>query len=459
MPLRRSRVDALELISTTGAQVTPRPARQLGHVRPRDRRRARRPLRDPPPDRDGPFGVDEADPERVVARGGGARPPRGLGRRRREGRAVTPPSWARGHAPSRSARSTACTAATARCSRRRVDAGPRATVVTFDPHPRVAFGKQRRADHDPRAAARADRRGGVEEALVVARSTSSSPPRAGAVRRAVPPRDRRRGRRRGRGLPLRPRRAGRPPAAAAGSGSTRASCRASRASRRRSSAGSSRAGEVAAPHGCSAGRPEVEGIVVSGDARGGTLGYPTANLCVDRGLLVPRLRHLRGRVRRAPRRGLDRDEPALRRRGAAGRGVPARLRGRPLRPAARGRALAAAAGRAGVRSEAALVEQIGRDVAEARRRPARLSRAASFSCTRSRSWHERPRIRPSFAVRPRERPLPRLRRRLLEAIVATRSGTLAAPSAATSAGSRRPSRSVADERRRSAAGLRQRRPA
>jgi riboflavin kinase / FMN adenylyltransferase len=33
--------------------------------------------------------------------------------------------------------------------------------------------------------------------------------------------------------------------------------------------------------------PEVEGIVVSGDARGGTLGYPTANLRVDPDLLVP----------------------------------------------------------------------------------------------------------------------------------------------------------------------------
>jgi riboflavin kinase / FMN adenylyltransferase len=36
------------------------------------------------------------------------------------------------------------------------------------------------------------------------------------------------------------------------------------------------------------GRPaEVEGIVVSGDARGGTLGYPTANLGVEPDLLVP----------------------------------------------------------------------------------------------------------------------------------------------------------------------------
>ena len=36
------------------------------------------------------------------------------------------------------------------------------------------------------------------------------------------------------------------------------------------------------------GRPtEVEGVVVAGDQRGGTLGFPTANLSVDRELLVP----------------------------------------------------------------------------------------------------------------------------------------------------------------------------
>ena len=36
------------------------------------------------------------------------------------------------------------------------------------------------------------------------------------------------------------------------------------------------------------GRPvEVEGVVVAGDARGGTLGFPTANLAVDPLLLVP----------------------------------------------------------------------------------------------------------------------------------------------------------------------------
>jgi riboflavin kinase/FMN adenylyltransferase len=36
------------------------------------------------------------------------------------------------------------------------------------------------------------------------------------------------------------------------------------------------------------GRPaEVEGVVVSGDQRGGTLGFPTANIAVEPGLLVP----------------------------------------------------------------------------------------------------------------------------------------------------------------------------
>jgi riboflavin kinase/FMN adenylyltransferase len=33
--------------------------------------------------------------------------------------------------------------------------------------------------------------------------------------------------------------------------------------------------------------PELDGTVVGGDQRGGTLGYPTANLAVDPGLLVP----------------------------------------------------------------------------------------------------------------------------------------------------------------------------
>jgi riboflavin kinase/FMN adenylyltransferase len=48
-----------------------------------------------------------------------------------------------------------------------------------------------------------------------------------------------------------------------------------------------RAGEIEAAARMLGRPPEVEGIVVSGDARGGTLGFPTANLSVDPRLLVP----------------------------------------------------------------------------------------------------------------------------------------------------------------------------
>jgi riboflavin kinase / FMN adenylyltransferase len=47
------------------------------------------------------------------------------------------------------------------------------------------------------------------------------------------------------------------------------------------------AGDVEGAAGLLGRPPEVEGTVVSGDARGGTLGYPTANLRVDPDLLVP----------------------------------------------------------------------------------------------------------------------------------------------------------------------------
>jgi riboflavin kinase/FMN adenylyltransferase len=48
-----------------------------------------------------------------------------------------------------------------------------------------------------------------------------------------------------------------------------------------------RAGEVERAAGLLGRPPEVEGIVVAGDARGGTLGFPTANLRLDPELLVP----------------------------------------------------------------------------------------------------------------------------------------------------------------------------
>ena len=48
-----------------------------------------------------------------------------------------------------------------------------------------------------------------------------------------------------------------------------------------------RAGEIARAAALLGRAPEVEGTVVAGDARGGTLGFPTANLSVDPQLLVP----------------------------------------------------------------------------------------------------------------------------------------------------------------------------
>jgi riboflavin kinase / FMN adenylyltransferase len=48
-----------------------------------------------------------------------------------------------------------------------------------------------------------------------------------------------------------------------------------------------RAGEIEAAARLLGRPPEVEGTVVSGEARGGTLGYPTANLAVPAELVVP----------------------------------------------------------------------------------------------------------------------------------------------------------------------------
>jgi riboflavin kinase / FMN adenylyltransferase len=48
-----------------------------------------------------------------------------------------------------------------------------------------------------------------------------------------------------------------------------------------------RAGEIERGAASLGRPPEVEGTVVAGDARGGTLGFPTANLSIDPRLLVP----------------------------------------------------------------------------------------------------------------------------------------------------------------------------
>ena len=86
-----------------------------------------------------------------------------------------------------------------------------------------------------------------------------------------------------------------------------------------------------------------------GRPRGGTLGFPTANLARRADLLVPAFGIYAGAALDQPRGDVDRRQPALRRRRAEGRGVPARLRRRPLRRAPRRRALGAPPRRGGVR--------------------------------------------------------------------------------------------------------------
>ena len=98
------------------------------------------------------------------------------------------------------------------------------------------------------------------------------------------------------------------------------------------------------------GRPfELDGIVVAGDQRGGTLGYPTANLRLEPGQLArsPPIHAGIGPVTRP--RSQCRDRTRLRRPRAPNRAPSPRLRGRSLRKAARDRALGATPRRGRVR--------------------------------------------------------------------------------------------------------------
>ena len=139
----------------------------------------------------------------------------------------------------------------------------------------------------------------------------------------------------------------------------------SRASRRGTSARCSRRGRASTPRSCSAGRAEVEGTVVLGDERGGTLGFPTANLAPPADLLVPALGIYAGSAlghRAAVSIGTNPHYGGTERRIEA---YPARLHRRPLRQPGRRRALAAAARRGGLRVRG------GADRADRRRRRAR----------------------------------------------------------------------------------------
>jgi riboflavin kinase/FMN adenylyltransferase len=167
-----------------------------------------------------------------------------------------------------------------------VDAGPTPTVVTFDPHPRIVLGNrvellttlERRLELIAAA--------GIAEALVVeftpelaavdANEFAERFLRAIGTEVVVTGPDFRFGHARGGDLGLLRRQGfdARAVPLVEGVSSTRIR-------------ELLRAGEVdgAAPL---LGRPvEVDGIVVSGDARGGTLGFPTANVRVEAELLVP----------------------------------------------------------------------------------------------------------------------------------------------------------------------------
>ena len=278
MPLRRSRVRCARRRRHDRSDGHARPARQLRNLRPRDRRGTRRSLPNSAPNRGRP----------VLRRGG--RPSRDSDRRGAGEARVKIATAPEELGPGRRAVAIG-TFDGVHLGHRRVletvrGAGLTSTVVTFDPHPRTALGnrvellttRERRLELLAEA--------GVDEALVLtfdldfARTT----PEEFAERYL-----------RGIGAEV----------VAAGSGfrfghrregdlalleSLGFDVRAVPVVEGISSSAIRalvKAGEVdrAAPM---LGRPvEVEGVVVSGDARGGTLGFPTANLRVEGDLLVP----------------------------------------------------------------------------------------------------------------------------------------------------------------------------
>ena len=165
-------------------------------------------------------------------------------------------------------------------------AGLLATAVTFEPHPRIAFG------YEVELLTTLERRleligeAGISEAWSSS-STTRSPSRAprsswsGSCARSEP-------RSWWPGATSASARAARATSRrCAGSASTRARSRSSRACPRAGSAISCAAARSSARRRLLGRPPELDGLVVAGDARGDTLGFPTANLQVDPRLLVP----------------------------------------------------------------------------------------------------------------------------------------------------------------------------
>ena len=189
-----------------GAHCAPRPAPELRRLRARGRRGARRPLREPAPHDVGPFDVADADPARIVPPAEALAALEGMKRR------ALAPEGARLRSPRAVALGTfdGVHLGHRRVIETLLDAGPEPTVVTFDPHPRTALGN--RVDLLMSLERRLELLAelGVEAALVVEFTLDVAAAGAAGLRGRVASADRRRDGRRGRGLPLRTRPAGRP---------------------------------------------------------------------------------------------------------------------------------------------------------------------------------------------------------------------------------------------------------
>ena len=242
------------------------------------------------------------------------------------------------------------------------------TVITFDPHPRVALGN--RVDLLTTLERRLELLGGAGSRHDARRRVR---PRAAAthargVRRAVPARDRRRGRRRRGGLPLRRAALRRSRAARAARLRGRRSAR-SRASRRRRSERRSRTATSSAAARCSAGRSSSTASsspATSEAARSAirprTCAWSPSSPCpatgsmpARRSSIAPRSRSGRTRTTAAPSAGSSRTSSTSRATSTASACSSSSGSGSATRRCSR--------------SEEELVAQIARDV-EATRQPA-----------------------------------------------------------------------------------------
>ncbi len=383
MPVRRSHVSALDVIAYSGTEVTLTPRRN-GHVCAVDRNRARRPLPDVAANRDrfpSRWRMRRpTSPRSRCSSGGGARAcssrthararrrTRSCGQGSRERRPFSPAALAKRERAVRDRDVRRSPPGHRRVLEAVLSAGPTPTVVTFDPHPRSVVGSpppllapvERRcwscskrpgsrtcsSSRSTTRWRRSSRRPFVE--AVLAASVGTAVVAAGEDFRF------------GCGRSGRPRHAARLGFDRRGPSGCRRACRPSAIREL------VRAQELAGRR--RAARRALRG---RGDRRrrralGRKLGFPTANLDLPPEPDPAAVRDLRRRHARAPLGDLDRRQPALRPRGAEGRGPPPRLRRRPLRPAAGRRAVDAPSGRARLRSEAQLVEAIAADVAASR---------------------------------------------------------------------------------------------